>query len=80
MGAMKHVASLKKVSLPADTAVDASVDLGPISAGFGIAAKLVVTIPGMDRAQAEALVQAAHQVCPSSNATRDNIDVDLSVA
>lgn len=80
MGAMKHVAGLKNLVIPADAAIDASVDLGPIPAGFGIAAKLVVSIPGMDRAVAQDLIETAHKVCPYSNATRGNINVDLSLA
>ena len=80
MGAMKHVASQKKIAIPADAAIDASVDIGPIPNGFGIAATLVIDLPGMDRAEAEALVQAAHVVCPYSNATRGNIEVTLTVA
>ncbi len=80
MGAMKHVAGMKKITVPADAAIDASVDLGPIAAGFGIAAKLVVSLPGMDRAVAQDLIETAHKVCPYSNATRGNINVDLSLA
>lgn len=80
MGAMKHVAGMKKIAVPADAAIDASVDIGPIPAGFGIAAKLVVSLPGMDRAVAQDLIDTAHQVCPYSNATRGNIVVDLSLA
>ena len=80
MGAMKHVAGIKKISIPADASIDASVDIGPIPAGFGIAAKLVISLPGLDRATAEDLVQTAHQVCPYSNATRGNIDVELVIA
>ena len=80
MGAMKHVAGMKKVTVPADAAVDASVDIGPIPAGFGIAAKLVVSLPGMDRAVAQDLLESAHQVCPYSNATRGNIEVELTLA
>jgi Ohr subfamily peroxiredoxin len=80
MGAMKHVAGLKKVAIPADAAIDCSVDLGPIPAGFGIAAKLVVSLPGMDRVVAQDLIETAHGVCPYSNATRGNINVDLSLA
>ena len=53
MGAMKHVAGMKKITVPADTSIDASVDIGPIPAGFGIAAKLVISLPGMDRAVAQ---------------------------
>ncbi len=80
MGAMKHVAGMKKLTMPADAAIDASVDIGPIPAGFGIAAKLVVSLPGMDRAVAQDLIDTAHKVCPYSNATRGNIVVDLSLA
>lgn len=79
LGAMKFVAGQQKISLPAETSITGKVGIGPIPAGFGIEVDLAVTIPGMDRAQAEALVQAAHQVCPYSNATRNNIDVRLSV-
>jgi organic hydroperoxide reductase OsmC/OhrA len=56
------------------------VGIGPIPAGFGIEVQLVVSIPGMERAAAEALVAKAHQVCPYSNATRGNIDVTITVA
>lgn len=80
MGALKHVAGMKKVPVPADATIDASVDIGPIPAGFGIAAKLVISLPGMDRAVAQDLVETAHKVCPYSNATRGNIDVELTLA
>ena len=80
MGALKHVASMKKVVVPGDASIDASVDIGPIPAGFGIAAKLVVHLPGLDRTVAQDLVDAAHRVCPYSNATRGNIEVELTLA
>jgi lipoyl-dependent peroxiredoxin len=79
IGAMKAVAARQKIALPADTSITAKVGIGPIPQGFGIEVDLAVSIPGMERAQAEALVHAAHQVCPYSNATRNNIDVRLSV-
>ena len=79
IGAMKAVAGKMKVSLPADLSVDASVDLGPIPAGYGIAVRMAISLPGMERSAADALVAAAHQVCPYSNATRGNIDVTLTV-
>ncbi len=79
LGAMKFVAGQQKIALPADTKIDASVGIGPIPTGFGIQAALAVNIPGMERAAAEALVAAAHKVCPYSNATRGNIDVTLTV-
>ena len=79
MGALKHVASMKKIAVPADASIDAEGDIGPIPAGFGIAARLSVSLPGLDRAVAEDLVNTAHQVCPYSNATRGNIDVTLTL-
>ena len=79
IGAMKFVAMKQKVALPADTSIKATVGIGQIPAGFGIEVDLEVSIPGMDKAAAEALVAAAHQVCPYSNATRGNIDVTLTV-
>lgn len=79
MGAMKHVAGMKKIAVPADAFIDAEVDIGPIPAGFGIAARLNVSLPGMDRAVAQDLVDTAHQVCPYSNATRGNIEVTITV-
>jgi osmotically inducible protein OsmC len=80
MGALKHVAGLKKVAVPADAAIDASVDIGPIPQGFGIAVRMVVHLPSLDRAVAQDLIDTAHQVCPYSNATRGNIEVGLSLA
>ena len=80
LGAMKHVAGMKKLTVPADTHVNATVGIGQIPAGFGIEVQLVVTLPGMDRAVAQDLIEAAHQVCPYSNATRGNIEVSLSLA
>lgn len=79
IGAMKFVAGMQKIALPADTKIDATVGIGPIPQGFGIEVQLAVTIPGMERAAAEALVAKAHEVCPYSNATRGNIEVTLSV-
>jgi osmotically inducible protein OsmC len=80
IGAIKAVAGKMKLTVPADVAIDAEVDLGPIPAGYGIAARLTVHLPGMDRTQAQALVDAAHQVCPYSNATRGNINVTITLA
>ena len=80
IGAIKAVAGKMKLAVPADVAVDAEVDLGPVGQAYGIAARLTVHLPGMDRAQAQALVDTAHQVCPYSNATRGNIDVTLTLA
>ena len=79
IGAMKAVAGKMKVQLPADLAIDAEVDLGPTPGAYGIAARLNISLPGMDRAAAQALVDAAHKVCPYSNATRGNIDVKITL-
>ncbi|QXL83298.1 organic hydroperoxide resistance protein [Comamonas sp. NLF-1-9] len=80
IGALKAVGEKQKTAIPADVAVDAEVDLGPIPGGYGIAVRMQVHLPGMERSQAEALVAAAHKVCPYSNATRGNIDVSLTIA
>ena len=79
IGAMKAVSGKMKVTLPADLSIDAEVDLGPIPNAYGIAARLNVNLPGMDRTAAQALIDAAHQVCPYSNATRGNIDVTITL-
>jgi osmotically inducible protein OsmC len=79
MGAMKFVAMQQKKALPADATVTGKVGIGPIPAGFGIEVDLAVSLPGWERGDAQALVDAAHKVCPYSNATRGNIDVRLSV-
>src|SRR6202790_3288777 len=81
IGAMKAVAPAQKLRVPADAAVTATVGIGPRSeGGFGITADLKVSLPGVERADAERLIHAAHQVCPYSNATRGNVNVGLSLA
>ncbi|GAB6389145.1 organic hydroperoxide resistance protein [Stutzerimonas marianensis] len=80
IGALKFTAQQLKVSLPSDTSVTGKVGIGQIPGGFGLEVELAVLLPGLDQAQAEQLVEAAHQVCPYSNATRGNIDVRLSVS
>ncbi|RCW65644.1 organic hydroperoxide resistance protein [Pseudorhodoferax soli] len=79
IGAMKAVGGMKKITVPADVAVDAEVDLGPTAKGYGIAVRLKVSLPGMEREAAQALVDAAHGVCPYSNATRGNIPVEITL-
>lgn len=79
IGALRVVAGQAKIALPSDTKIDAQVSIGPIPAGFGIAVKLAVSLGDMDKEKATALVEQAHQVCPYSNATRGNIDVELLV-
>lgn len=77
--ALSHVARLQKIQT-GPVAVTAKVAIGPAGAGFGLAVELVVDVPELDKATAEALVATAHQVCPYSNATRGNIAVDLRLA
>ncbi len=81
LGAMKFVASQGGPKVPPDTTVTATVGIGPRSeGGFGIDVALKVSLPGLDHAEAERLVEKAHQVCPYSNATRGNVDVRTTVA
>jgi len=80
IGAIKFVAGQQKVQVPADTTIEGSVGIGPIPNGFGLTVELKVSMPGVDRALAQSLIEKAHQVCPYSNATRGNIDVKLSLA
>ncbi|MGN8342421.1 organic hydroperoxide resistance protein [Pseudomonas sp. SMV71] len=80
IGALKFVASQGKRSIPADTSITAHVGIGQIPGGFGLDIDLYINLPGLDQADAQALVDAAHQVCPYSNATRGNVDVRLHVS
>ncbi|MDR5762428.1 organic hydroperoxide resistance protein [Caballeronia sp. LZ035] len=80
IGAMKFVAARDKIDLPKDLAVDGNVGIGQIPNGFGIEVELKISLPGMDRGAAQALIDKAHIVCPYSNATRNNIDVTLTLA
>jgi len=82
IGAIKAVAARQKIPLPADLSNAAVVSIGPMTGkdgAFSIAVTMKISIPGMEKASAEKLVKAAHEVCPYSNATRGNIDVALSV-
>jgi len=79
-GAVRFVARQKGVTLK-DASVTSHVSIGPREpTGFGIAVKLEVNLPGLDRAVAQDLVDTAHRdICPYSHATRGNVDVDISV-
>ena len=79
IGAMKVVAAREKIALPAETSIEGVVGIGPLAGGFGIEVELKISLPGLAREQAESLVHKAHAVCPYSNATRNNIDVTLTV-
>tara|TARA_E500000305_G_scaffold40476_1_gene31013 strand:- start:491 stop:925 length:435 start_codon:yes stop_codon:yes gene_type:complete len=81
IGAMKVASGQTKIKVPNDVSVNAEVGIGPRSAGgFGIAVKLNVSLPGLDKADAEKLVETAHTICPYSNATRGNVDVTTTIA
>ena len=76
-GALKLVARQRKASFT-DSAVTAEVGIGPNDAGgFALEVTLRVELSGIEQAAAEQLVEAAHQVCPYSNATRGNVPVTL---
>ena len=79
IGAMKAVGGKIGIPVPQDVSIDAEVDLGPIPNAYGIAARLAISLPGLDKETAQKLVDAAHQVCPYSNATRGNIDVTITI-
>jgi osmotically inducible protein OsmC len=79
IGAIGKAAQQMEVTLPADLAVDAEVDLGTAGGGYFLQARLNVSLPGLDREVAQALVDAAHQTCPYSKATRGNIDVAINL-
>jgi osmotically inducible protein OsmC len=80
IGAMKFVAGQSKQALPADVSLRAEVGIGKIEGGFGLDVDLFISLPGMDTAAAQQLVEKAHHVCPYSNATRGNVDVRLHVS
>jgi lipoyl-dependent peroxiredoxin len=77
--AVSHIARSQKIQA-GPVSITAHVSIGPVGKGFGLAVELVATIPELPREQAEALVRAAHEVCPYSNATRGNIAVDIRLA
>jgi Ohr subfamily peroxiredoxin len=79
LGAMKFVANRDKLKITKDAYVEGEVGIGPIPNGFGIEVTLNVYLIGMEQAEAEQLVAAAHIVCPYSNATRGNIDVNFNI-
>ena len=78
-GALTLVAGKAKVNLPEETTITGQVGIGPEGDGFGIAVTLHIHLPGLEQQQAEELVHKAHQVCPYSNATRNNVPVELVV-
>jgi len=79
IGAMGLAAGKRKLRLPADTAVDAEVDLGTTDGAYFLQARLNVSLPGLDPELARVLIEEAHQTCPYSKATRGNINVELNL-
>ena len=79
IGALKFVASQTKRKIPDDASITAHVGIGQIPGGFGLDIDLHISLPSLEQADAQSLVEAAHQVCPYSNATRGNVEVRLHV-
>ena len=79
LSALALEASKRKITLPADRAIDAEVDLGMTDGGYLLRARLNVSLPGLERDVAQTLLDAAHQTCPYSKATRGNIDVVINL-
>jgi len=77
--AIKIVAAKKKVKLPSDMAIDSEVDLCTGDDGYFLQARLNVSLPGLERQVAQAILDGAHQTCPYSKATRGNIDVAVNL-
>ena len=78
-GALGIAAGKHRVELPADTAIDAEVDLAVKDGGFVLQARLNVSLPGLDHELAKSLVEAASGICPYSKAVKENIDVEYNV-
>ena len=76
-GALSVAAARRRMTLPAETAIDAEVDLRNGNDGYSLAARMDVSIPGIERDLARQLLEEAHQTCPYSKAVSGNIDVQL---
>lgn len=79
IGALQVAASQMKIKLPPDLSIDAEVDLGTNAGGYLVQARLNISLPGMDRETARALVDKGHELCPYSKATRGNINVEINL-
>jgi len=79
LGAVKLVGRQRKITLGDDVTVTATVGLGPVEPGYALAVELAVALPGIAPAQAQEIVEAAHERCPYSHATRGNVDVTLTL-
>jgi Ohr subfamily peroxiredoxin len=80
LSAMQFVAGRDQIPMPAEASIEGIVGIGPIPNGFGIEVELKISLPNMAREAAQGLIDKAHIVCPYSNATRNNIDVRLTLA
>lgn len=79
LGAVKLVARTRKIVPSGEPSVTAKVAMGPVPVGYALAAELMVSLPGIEKLEAEGIVSGAHERCPYSNATRGNIEVRLTV-
>jgi Ohr subfamily peroxiredoxin len=79
MGAIELAASQRKIKLPAGLAVDAEIDLNQANGAFFLRARLKVSVPGVEREQAQALIETAHTICPYSKAVHGNIEVTTTL-
>jgi Ohr subfamily peroxiredoxin len=79
LSAIKHVVATKKIRLPADPIIDPEVDLRMGADGFSLAARLNVSLPGLDREVGQTILEAAEQTCPYSKAVRGNIQVSYNL-
>ena len=80
MGAIQLAAAQRKIKLPADLAVDAQIDVNVDNGAYFLSANLNVSVPGIEREQAQELIEAAHLICPYSKAVHGNIDVTTTLA
>ena len=78
-GAIGEAARIRRITLPVDPSIDAEVDLNSGPDGFSLRARLNVSLPGLDRSTAQAIVEEAHNICPYSKAVRGNIEVVLNL-
>jgi lipoyl-dependent peroxiredoxin len=79
LGAVKLVARTRKIVPSGEPSVTAKVAMGPVPVGYALAVELMVSLPGIEKPEAEGIVSGAHERCPYSNATRGNIEVRLTV-
>ena len=79
LGAIGLAAAQRKVKLPEEPSVDTAIDLNNANGAFFLRARLDVSVPGVDRAVAQELIEAAHGICPYSKAVHGNIEVTTTL-